>query len=66
MFAIVWALCPSVLYAAAFVLVLFCVPAAIHLVAYFCTSAAAAAAAAAVVVAVCIPAATQLPILGSL
>ena len=65
MFAIVWALCPSVLYAAAFVLVLFCVPAAIHLVAYFCTSAAAAAAAA-VVVAVCIPAATQLPILGSL
>ena len=64
MFAIVWALCSSVLYAAAFVLVLFCVPAAIHLVAYFCTSAAAAAAA--VVVAVCIPAATQLPILGSL
>ena len=62
MFAIVWALCSSVLYAAAFVLVLFCVPAAIHLVADFCTSAAAAA----VVVAVCIPAATQLPILGSL
>ena len=59
MFAIVWALCPSVVYAAAFVLVLVCVPAAIHLVAYFCTSATAAAA-------VCIPAATQLPILGSL
>ena len=65
MFAIVWALCPPVVYAAAFVLVLVCVPAAIHLVAYFCTSATAAAAAT-VVVAVCIPAATQLPILGSL
>ena len=64
MFAIVWALCPSVVYAAAFVLVLVlvCVPAAIHLVTYSCTSAAAAA----VVIAVCIPAATQLPILGSL